>query len=146
MCQFIDSSGRRAYGTLEFFVDLSFVPVIVHVVLDLFEVTDCYPSSVGQNIRDDTDSLLVENFISLRSRRSVGQLEDDTGFDLVGIFFGELVLQCCGDEDVTLLDEEFFVGDLISSFMVDDRFSFCLESLDLLQIDTCWIVDSSLAV
>jgi hypothetical protein len=96
-------------------MDLLSRPVIVRVILYLFEVAHSDSSGIREDIGDDRDSPPEEDRISLRSRRTIRELEDEFSFDLFCILSGNLILECGWNEDITVSREEFRIRHLFSS-------------------------------
>jgi hypothetical protein len=59
---------------VEPFEDLFLGPVVVHIVLDAFEVGDRYTAGVAQEVGDDKNIVLLENFIGFRGGGAISAL------------------------------------------------------------------------
>jgi hypothetical protein len=81
-------------------------PVVVRVVLYLFEVGYRHASRIREDIWDHSNSLREEYDIRIRSDRPIGEFHDEFGFYILGIIRCDLVLQSGWDEDITVEFEE----------------------------------------
>src|SRR4051794_1493409 len=57
---------RRAHDVIELFVDDRFLPEISLTILNPFEVRSGYAAGVGENVGDDEDVFVGEDFVGVR--------------------------------------------------------------------------------
>lgn len=68
-----------------------------------FEVADSDSTGIAENIRQELDSLLQQNLLSLESSGAVGCLNDEFGLESVGVADVDGLLQGGWDEEITRL-------------------------------------------
>ena len=141
-----DINGSFSHFFLEFFSDLGLTPVEVGIILYLFEITYGNSSRISKDIRDHGDVSCEEYLIGFQSRRSVGELEDQARLDLWGIVFRETILESCGDQDISLSEEELVCGEFFSPLIGYDGFFFGFDTDDLSNIYPYSIIDRSLRI
>ena len=61
-----------------------FIPVEVGRVLNLLEVADGDPAGIGEDVRENDDTPVVEDFVGLGGGRTIGAFNDDLGTNLRG--------------------------------------------------------------
>jgi len=76
-------------------------PEIIRIILYLLEVAHRNSSGIRENIRNHGNSSSKKNRIGIRGRRTIRELEDELGLDFFCIFHGDLILECCWDQNIT---------------------------------------------
>ncbi len=99
----IEAFGHDVVETL---VDFGLGPEVAHAVLNPFEVAGGDAAGVGEDVGDDEDSLVGEDFVGHSCCWTVGAFAEDLAANAVGVFAGDDVLGGCGDENVALVGEE----------------------------------------
>ena len=102
------------------FVDNRLGPVIVVRILDHLEVGDSDTAGVAEEIRQDVDVFGLEDVVSFRCGRPIGQFGDDFGFDVGGIPAGDHTFQGGWNQHIHIQLQQFFVRDIVSAGEVDD--------------------------
>ena len=94
----------EAFGhdVVEALVDFGFGPEVAHAVLDPLEVAGGDAAGVGEDVRDDEDTLVAEDLVGDGSGGAVGALAEDAATDAFSVLAGDDVFGGCGDEDVAL--------------------------------------------
>ena len=96
-----------AHDVVQALVDFGLGPEVAHAVLYPLEVAGGDAAGVGQDVGDDEDSLVSEDLIGDGGGGAVGSFTEDLAADAFGVFAGDDVFGCRGDEDVALIGEEF---------------------------------------
>lgn len=103
-----------AHFLFQLLVHLFRFPVVVRIVLHLFEVADRHSSGIREDVRYDGNASLEEDVISLGDGWSVGKFHDESRLNVIDIFSGNLVLERCRNEDVAGLNQELSIAHLLS--------------------------------
>ena len=103
---------RRCHLDIELSQDLVLFPEVVHVALNLLEVTAGDAAGVGQKVGYHENAALLNNLIGIGSGRAVGALGDNLHVlaDLVDILAGDLIFDSRRDEDIDILFDPGFTG------------------------------------
>ena len=95
-------SGKGAiHDDFQFLRNLFDTPEEALNVLHPFKVAHGDAASIRQDVRDDYDTLLEENFIGLRGRGAIGSLGNDLCLNTVGVRGSDDALSGRGNQDVT---------------------------------------------
>lgn len=89
-----------AHFLFQFLVHLFRLPVVICIVLYLFEVADGNSSGICEDVRYNGYAPLEENPVGFRDGRSIGKFQYELSLDSIDIFHSNLVLECCRNEDV----------------------------------------------
>ncbi len=76
---------RALHQCLQAFVDLVLGPEEALEILHPFKVTHRHTARVGQDIRDDSDTSLVEDFVGCGIGWAIGGLDNQLRFDARGV-------------------------------------------------------------
>ena len=107
------------------------------------KVRDGDAAGVGQDVGNDKDPVLLEDYVGRRSRRPIGSLGQNLCLDVAGVLRGDLVLQGSRNQDLAFLLQELFVGDGIGAGIAPDAASFHLVPQHLYGIQTLGCVDDA---
>jgi hypothetical protein len=99
----IEAFGHDVVETL---VDFGLGPEVAHAVLDPLEVAGGDAAGVGEDVGDDEDSLVGEDFVGHSCCWTVGAFAENLAANAIGVFAGDDVFGGCGDENVALVGEE----------------------------------------
>ena len=108
--QRLDESGppgeHHLGGTLHLpaqpFQHIGVLPLLVLDVLRPLEVGDHDAAGIRQDVGKHFDATIGQDVISRRGDRAVGGFDYQPGIDALCVVGGDLVFDCCRDEDVTL--------------------------------------------
>src|SRR6266851_4063661 len=89
----------------EAFIDFALPPEEALAVLDPFEIADGDAAGVAENVRHGEDPLSVDNGVGLPGGGAVRALAENFRLDLIGILFGDLVFDGCGNGDLARLEQ-----------------------------------------
>src|ERR1700720_3953652 len=99
---------RLFQNELQLLVDRGLFPEVALAVLHPLEVRGGDAPGVGQNVGNDEDLFIRENFIGRSRGRTVGAFHYDFGFDVIGVLAGDDVLGGGGDEDFAVGNQKLF--------------------------------------
>src|ERR1700733_511211 len=92
---------------LQSFVHFAFPPEEPLPVLDPLKVTDRRPPGVPQDGRNDENAFILDDFVCMRSGRTIRPLAQNLAFHAVGIAGSDLVLGGSGYQDVGGMEQHF---------------------------------------
>src|SRR3989339_306793 len=140
----------RMVGGGHFFVkalvDVFRLPVVHIKILDHLEVGDGYAARVTEEVGDDVDAVLVEDLIGLGGRGTVGELGDDLRPDPRGVFLGDHVFQCRGEENVHVQFEELRIADRLRAREAADRGGLRLVLRNGFPVEPAFVHDATFRV
>src|SRR5712691_1215877 len=113
----------RNHRFLKALVDDVLAPEIAHPVLYPFKIRDRYSSSIGQNVRDDEDSLLMQHLIRSGGGWTIRTLSKNLTLDLVRVLRSNLIFCSRRNQDVALQLQEFAVCDPFDALIALERAS-----------------------
>ena len=111
----------RDHLVLQSLVDHILPPEIAHAVLDPLKIRDRHPAGVRQNVRNDENSLLVQDLVRGRRRRPIRPFRQHLALDPVGVLRGDLVLSRGRDQHVTLQLQQLLVANKLHSLVALKR-------------------------
>ena len=117
----VDRVERFFHHFLQFILHLLDVPEEILQALDPFKVADGDAARVGQDVRQDGDAVVPQDFIGLGSGRAVGGFDDAACLNVGRDVAIERVLSGGGNEDVAFAGKNFFIADRVGAGEIDER-------------------------
>src|SRR6266851_6014975 len=99
----------------EALVHFALPPEEALAVLDPFEIADGYSAGVAKNVRHGEDALGINDRVGLPGSGAIGALAENPRLHLIGVLFGDLVFDGCGNGDLARLEENVARGQLGST-------------------------------
>ena len=91
------------HALLEAPFNLVEIPLLVFEVLNPLKITDDDATTVGNDIGQYKDVLVLQDLICRRRHRTIGSFNNELRFDVVRIVSSNLALKCGGNEDVAII-------------------------------------------
>src|SRR5438105_923374 len=98
---FSDGSKRAIHNHFELLSNLFNTPEETLEILHPLEVAYGDAASIRQDVRNDYNTLLEENFVRFRSSRTISGLGNNTGLDAISVSFRDDAFGCRWDQDIT---------------------------------------------
>src|ERR1700685_1656413 len=93
------------HNILQSFVHFAFPPEAPLPVLYPLKLTDRHPPGVPQDVRNDENAFILDDFVRMRSGRTIRPLAQNPAFHAVGIATGDLVLGGSWYQDVRGMEQ-----------------------------------------
>lgn len=91
-------------------------------VLEPFEVAHSHTAGVAENVGEELDAFVKQNFLSLHSGRPVGCLHNQFGLELVRVVDVDSLLQGSRNKEITFIVDSRLVIERFSTGVALDTF------------------------
>lgn len=149
ICSFEDNIQKVSSGLFFPFSLHSSWSNMIHV-LQPFKITHSNTTSITQNIWQELNSLCQKNFFSLNCCWPIGSLNNQLAFKPVSILGIDRFLYGSWNEKITKIKKHLpfsvdtgFIFECLLSFITDYGASFLKMLLQVIRVNSVWIVDTT---
>ena len=124
-------------------VDFVLLPEVLLEPLNPLEVRDDDTPGIGEDVREDDDTAILEDVVRCRRRRAVRAFDDDLRPHLVRVVGRDHLLERTRCEHVALEDDQLLVRHRLGSLKAGERAGLVLEGDRGRNVDATGVVDAS---